>query len=204
VRHNQGVSDTLALQPIAPGRPPVTSHAEIEQVAFRLFTSQGFLATTTEQIAAEVGIGRRTLFRYFPSKNDIPWGRFDESLDAFHRHLTSMSHKVPLTEAIVQAVVEFNTFPAEALDQHRVRMELIVNTPDLQAHATLKYAQWRAAISNFVAQRTRTSVSSLGPVTAGHAALAMAMSAYEIWLREPSRPLPGLIREAGAHMTAIW
>jgi hypothetical protein len=31
-------------------------------------------AITIDDIAAAAGIGRRTLFRYYPSKNDILWG----------------------------------------------------------------------------------------------------------------------------------
>src|SRR5262245_3567476 len=58
------------------GRPVVTSHAAIEEAAFRLFGERGFEGTTLDAIAREVGIGRRTLFRYFASKNDIPWGQF--------------------------------------------------------------------------------------------------------------------------------
>ena len=67
------------------GRPEATSHAEIEQAAFRLFAERGFERTTLDAIADEVGVGRRTLFRYYPSKNDIPWGQFDRTLDGLPR-----------------------------------------------------------------------------------------------------------------------
>src|SRR5215213_2120704 len=65
------------------GRPPATTHAAIERTAFALFERQGFEATTLDDIAAALGVGRRTLFRYYPSKNDILWGRFDASLRHF-------------------------------------------------------------------------------------------------------------------------
>ncbi len=204
MRHNQGVEAAVLEKVPAPGRPPATSHEAIERAAFRLFTEQGFLETTTDQIAAEAGIGRRTLFRYFASKNDIPWGRFDESLGTFRAHLASMPRDLPLAEAIVQAVVAFNTFPDAALAQHRIRMGLILNTPDLQAHATLKHAQWRSAVAEFVAERTGEPLTGLGPVSAGHAALGIAMTAYETWLREPSRSLPRLMRESGDNLRRNW
>lgn len=204
MRHNQGVEAAVLEKVPAPGRPPATSHAAIEQVAFRLFAAQGFIETTTDQIAAGAGIGRRTLFRYFASKNDIPWGRFDESLGAFRAHLASMPGDLPLADAIVRAVVAFNTFPDAALAQHRIRMGLILNTPDLQAHATLKHAQWRSAVADFVAQRTGEPTTGIGPVSAGHAALGIAITAYETWLREPSRSLPRLMRESGEHFRRIW
>jgi len=56
----------------APGRRRATSRQELEETAFGLFAARGFEATTVDEIAAAAGIGRRTFFRYFPSKNDIP------------------------------------------------------------------------------------------------------------------------------------
>src|SRR5689334_24307046 len=82
------------------GRPPATSHAAIESIAFSLFEEHGFEATTMDDIAAAVGVGRRTLFRYYPSKNDIPWGQFDESLVEFRRSLNEMPPDRPLWESI--------------------------------------------------------------------------------------------------------
>src|SRR5579863_5655824 len=54
------------------GRRRVTSQAELEHIAFDLFEANGFEQTTVEDIATAAGIGRRTFFRYFPSKNDVP------------------------------------------------------------------------------------------------------------------------------------
>ena len=47
------------------GRRPTTSHASIEETAFRLFREHRFEATTVQTIDSQCGIGRRTLFRYF-------------------------------------------------------------------------------------------------------------------------------------------
>ena len=55
------------------GRPPGTSRRELELIALRLFTGQGFDNTTIEQIAAEAGVSRRTFFRYFGSKASVLW-----------------------------------------------------------------------------------------------------------------------------------
>jgi mycofactocin system transcriptional regulator len=178
------------------GRPAATSHEQIESAAFQLFLDKGFDATTLDDIASAVGVGRRTLFRYFDSKNDIPWGRFDESLSEFARILRESPADLPLRDAVGRAVVEFNTYPPESAEQHLTRMRLIFQTSTLQAHSTIKFEQWRRVIAEFVAERTGASPDALGPRTVGHVSLALSLSAYEQWLADPSQSLTGLLRNA--------
>jgi mycofactocin system transcriptional regulator len=187
---------------LPPGRPSATSHAEIERVSFRLFAERGFDATSLDAIAGEVGVGKRTLFRYFPSKNDIPWGQFDLTLDAFRALLEETPADRPLWEAVHHGVVRFNEFPPDADPPHADRMRLILETPTLQAHSVLRYGQWRAVIAAFVAERTGAAATDLLPVTVGHVSLALALTAYDRWLPDTSRPLPALIEDAMAGLRA--
>jgi TetR/AcrR family transcriptional regulator, regulator of mycofactocin system len=180
------------------GRPEVTSHAAIEQAAFRLFGDSGFDATTLDAIAAEVGVGRRTLFRYYASKNDIPWGQFDRTLDGFREILNAMPADLPLHEAVHRGVLAFNDFPEDAEPPHRDRMRLILETPALLAHSVLRYAEWRAVIAEYVAARLDLEPDDLLPRTVGHVSLALALSAYEQWLETPDAFLPELLDSAMA------
>ena len=169
----------------ARGRPEATSHAAIEQAAFTLFAERGFARTTLDAIAEAVGVSRRTLFRYYQSKNDIPWGQFDRTLDHFRELLADQPDGLPVHEAIHRAVVEFNRFPADAHPPHRERMRLILTTPELQAHSVLRYTEWRQVIAEDVARRTGSRATDLVPQVAGHVSLAISLSAYEHWLAQP-------------------
>jgi DNA-binding transcriptional MocR family regulator len=86
-------------------RPPATSREELERVAMLLFSEHGFDATTVDDIAAAAGIGRRTFFRYFGSKNDVVWGRFAEGLADLRASLAAAPDDVALDEALRQAIV---------------------------------------------------------------------------------------------------
>lgn len=185
------------------GRPPATTHAAIERAAFGLFEARGFEQTTMEDIARAVGVGRRTLFRYYPSKNDILWGQFDEGLREFARTFASMGDDVPLAEAITEAIVLFNALEPGAVAQHRQRMRLLLGTPALLAHSELRYAAWRQVVEDYVALRLGLSSSGLVPVLAGRVALAIALSAYEAWLADGNSELSALIRDAGAALR-VW
>src|ERR1700709_2723071 len=88
----------------AAGRPPVTSRDQLEHVGLRLFTELGFDATTVDRVAEEAGFSRRPLFRYFDSKNDLPWGDFDSRLDWFRRRLRTAATSQSTAEAISEAV----------------------------------------------------------------------------------------------------
>lgn len=178
------------------GRPEATSHAEIEQAAFALFAERGFDATTLEAIAAAVGVGRRTLFRYYSSKNDIPWGQFGHTLIGFRAVLNAMPEDLPLHQAVHRGVLAFNDFPADAHPSHVERMRLILGTPTLQAHSVLRYAEWRAVIAGFVADRLGLEPTDLLPRTVGQVSLALALSAYEQWLESPESALAELLDEA--------
>jgi mycofactocin system transcriptional regulator len=184
------------------GRPAATSHAAIERAAFRLFARHGFERTTLDAIAREVGVGRRTLFRYYSSKNDIPWGQFDRTLETFREILAAMPDDLPLHEAVHRGVVAFNQFPADAQPPHRDRMRLILETPALQAHSVLRYAQWRAVIAEYVASRTGTEPDDLLPQTIGHVSLALALAAYERWLRASATDLEHLLDESMKNLVA--
>jgi TetR/AcrR family transcriptional regulator, regulator of mycofactocin system len=182
------------------GRRPITSRSEVEHAAFELFARQGFERTTVDDIAHAAGIGRRTFFRYFPSKNDIAWGDFDGELQRMRARLTNYPPELPLADAIRSALVDFNRIdPAEA-PWHRRRMELILTTPALQAHSALRYAAWRQVLAEFIAERLGVAADSLAPQAIAYATLGIALAAYEQWLRAPGTDLAELLTAGMAEL----
>lgn len=179
-----------------PGRKRVTSRAELEEAAFGLFAARGFDATTVDDIAVAAGIGRRTFFRYFRSKNDIPWGAFEAELDRMRITLKACSPRVPLMDAIRLALIDFNRVAPAQIGLHRRRMELILRVPTLLAHSTLRFAAWRAVIAEFAAERTGRRPDDLAPQAIAHAVLGVSVAAYEHWLDDPAADLGTLLDDA--------
>lgn len=66
-------SHLLSQRPTAPakGRQPERTQARILTAALQLFSQQGYAGTTTRAIAREAGISEVTLFRHFPSKDQL-------------------------------------------------------------------------------------------------------------------------------------
>lgn len=187
------MADPTATVPRGRGRARVTSKDGLGAVGLDLFIDRGFDAVTVDDIAAAAGIGRRTFFRYFPSKNDVPWGDFEALLTAFAARLGETPADVPVIEAVRMAVRSFNDVPSEELLRHRHRMRILLTTPDLVAHSTVRYAEWRAVIADFVARRRGTAASAAIPQAVSWACLGISLSAYEQWLAAADDDLLALI-----------
>lgn len=173
-------------------------------MAFTLFAAQGFDATTVDEIAAAAGIGRRTFFRYFPSKNDVPWGAFEDELERMRVRLKACPPHVPLMDAIRLALIDFNRVAPAQVPLHRRRMELILRVPALLAHSTLRFAAWRAVVAEFVAERTGRRPDDLAPQTVAHAVLGVSVAAYEHWLDAADSDLGTLLDSALRHLAAAF
>ena len=173
-------------------------------VARELFAERGFDATTVEDIAAAAGIGRRTFFRYFASKNDVVWGDFDRGLADLRARLAAADRDQPLLDALREGVLAFNVLPAGGLEWHRARMGLILTVPALQAHSTLRYAAWRGVVAEFVAVRLGLAAGDLLPQLVGHLCLGAALTAYEQWLQDAEADLPDLLDAALLALDGSW
>ena len=64
------MADDLTARRIAHTRQLILTSAT------EMFVTRGFNETTMEEVANAVGVSRRTLYRYFPTKEDIVFERF--------------------------------------------------------------------------------------------------------------------------------
>lgn len=178
------------------GRKRSTTQDHITNVALDLFADRGFDGVSVDDVAKAAGIARRTLFRYYPSKNAIPWGDFDAHLD----HMRDLLHMVPADAptgpALRSTLLAFNSFDAAETARHRQRMRVILETAALQAHSMTMYAGWRAVIAAFVARRLGIKASDLIPQTTAWTMLGVALSAYAYWLDDESVSLDRALGDA--------
>jgi TetR/AcrR family transcriptional regulator, regulator of mycofactocin system len=172
------------------GRRRSTTPHHITGIAIELFAARGFAEVSVDDVARAAGISRRTLFRYYASKNAIPWGDFDTHLAHLRDLLDTVDQSAPLGETLRAALLAFNTFDASESVRHRQRMRVILETAELQAYSMTMYAGWREVIAGFVAHRLGAKATDLLPQTVAWTMLGVALGAYEHWLADESVPLP--------------
>jgi len=107
--------------------PPVRVEPEIREriaaAARDLFASQGYERTTVDAIADRAGVGRRTVFRYFRSKDDAIFPDHDAIADRLQDHLRHLDDLAPLRAVCSGARLVFRSYvddPAVALQRYRV------------------------------------------------------------------------------------
>ena len=181
------------------GRRRSTTPEHITDVALGLFTAHGFAEVSVDDVAQAAGIARRTLFRYYASKNAILWGDFDTHLAHLQELLDEVDRvdpKVRMGEALRGALLAFNTFDDCETVRHRQRMRVILETAELQAYSMTMYAGWREVMAGFVAHRLSVKTTDPLPQTVAWTMLAVALSAYEHWLSDESVTLPEALGSA--------
>jgi len=178
------------------GRRRTTTPDHITDVAIELFTARGFAEVSVDDVAHAAGIARRTLFRYYASKNAILWGDFDAHLAHLQGLLDNVDPRVPLGKALRAALLAFNTFDECETARHRQRMRVILQTAELQDYSMTMYAGWREVMAGFVARRLGVRTSDPLPQTVAWTMLGVALSAYEHWLGDESVTLPEALASA--------
>lgn len=186
------------------GRPPSTSRDHVARTALALFAERGFEETTLADIAEAVGIGRRTLFRYFASKNDMVWGDFEGVLDRLRAGLAQARPGEGMMDTLGRAVVASNHYEGAALEDLRLRMTLITSVPALQAHSMVRYAEWRRVVSEFVAERMGQGPDDPVPLMVGEMALGASRAAFLRWVMHPAESLDRHLADAYRHLARAF
>lgn len=176
----------------------MTTVAEIEKAALEVIAERGFEDITVEEIAAAAGISRRTFFRYFASKNDIPFGDYGSLLEDLEEWLSDAPTDLPILDVIAEAVIRFNRVHSDGPVAHRARMELIMHTPSLRANAALRQDEWVEVLVRYASRRLGVSSDTLAPRLVAHLALGASNAAYQQWLGQKRANLGNLVEQAFA------
>lgn len=98
--------------------------------ALRLFSAQGYLATSVDEIAEAAGISRRTFFRQFRSKEDVVFADHEILLEQASSHLAA-DHADPWNAVCEAAMIVFERF-SEWNDVASRRYEVVHEVPALR------------------------------------------------------------------------
>ncbi|AOW91676.1 TetR family transcriptional regulator [Rhodococcus sp. WMMA185] len=114
----------------APGLDSTDFRVHVVSQAIRLFSENGYEATTVEQIASAAGVSRRTFFRQFRSKEDVIFADHESLLQQAAAYLSSESED-PWGAVCKAASLVFGRF-RENLDLSIRRYHVVQRVPALR------------------------------------------------------------------------
>jgi AcrR family transcriptional regulator len=150
----------------------------LADTARRLFAERGFDAVTVAEIARESDVAEKTVFNYFPTKEDLFYSR----LEAFEEEmLTAIREREPGESALDafgdfilqrRGVLAFGDLrDPEATDQLRTITRVITESPALLARERQVFARYTASLAALLAAETGAAAGSVEPVVAATALL---------------------------------
>lgn len=124
----------------------------IQRQAVRLFLEHGYDATTVEQVAAAAEVAPSTVFRYFPTKEDLAISDdFDPLLiEAFRLQPADLTPMRALRAAIRSAL---GGLSPEELAMQRERTALVLSVPALRGVTLGNLVDTVRMLSELIAER---------------------------------------------------
>ncbi|MCK2219550.1 TetR family transcriptional regulator [Actinomadura sp. ATCC 31491] len=181
-------------------RKKARTRALIQKEALRLFRAQGYAATTVEQIAEAAEVAPSTVFRYFPTKEDLvlvdQYPPFAEALRAAPPEL----NPVQAVRFALRAVLGAQT-PEEREDGLE-RERLMFTVPELWAASLENIRGVLAGLRAELAAREGRDPGDpeLRNVTGAVAGVLIAL--WFDWAADPALDVPAEFDRALAHLGA--
>ncbi len=163
---------------------------EIESVALALFLERGYAETTVDDVAAAAGVSRRTVFRYFETKEDLILASMRETGQRLAQTLRDVPHDVTAWTAITRTLLDFADELDGDAERGRPRGRLLLDVPALHAALSLKHLEWRELLTDAAIPRVRgaSATRRLRAEALVASALACLDVAATAWTRADGGP----------------
>jgi AcrR family transcriptional regulator len=157
-----------STQPGLRQRKKAQTRQLIADTARRLFLERGFDAVTVAEVAREADVAEKTVFNYFPAKEDLFYGR----LEAFEEEMLAAIRERAPGESVIAAFRKFVTKQrgvlqledeAKATDQLRAINRVITSSPALLAREREVFDRYTDSLAELIAKETRSRAGAIEP-----------------------------------------
>jgi AcrR family transcriptional regulator len=203
---------TEPLGPSAPPPPPSSPRASgasgratrrddqkratrdaLRSAALRLYGEQGFQDTTIDDIAAAVGVSKRTFFLHFASKDEVLLGHVAQQLEVLRGMLASIPEGPGIFERAGHAVTALAE-DMQRRDDLLLQLDLLHRAPQLLAVNLEQFTAFEEAIADAVRQwlregapRRLTREQDGYAQLVGTVSIAALRAALTVWRRRGGR-----------------
>ncbi|MEU1972192.1 TetR/AcrR family transcriptional regulator [Microbacterium sp. NPDC019599] len=172
---------------------PASARHAVVAAALDLFATQGFEATSVEQIAQAAGISRSTFFRQFGGKDDVVFADHELLLDGLRSYL-AQPHENPWAAVCEASLWVFKQFTADP-ELARRRYAVVRGVPALREREIVTVFRYERLFDEYL----REALPGLDPLDAvGFAAVVTAVHNHVLrqLLRSSKRVPVSVLRRA--------
>lgn len=167
----------------------------IQEHAIRLFRDQGYAHTTIEQIAEAAEVSPSTVFRYFPTKEDLV--TTDEIDPLVYAAFEAQPPELSLVQAWRAAIATtYSQLTEVEVETEKDRGLLFLSVPELWGASLGTITKSTDMLIELSARRTGRDVTDPELRTAIGAIFGVLLIAAFDWVREPERDILAVIDDA--------
>ncbi len=172
---------TMNVEPGLRERKKEQTRQLIADTARRLFAERSFDGVTVAEVAREAEVAEKTVYNYFPTKEDLFYSR----LEAFEEELLEAIRSRNQGESVLDAVRNFllkrrgafdikgSGGEAEATRRIRAVNRVITESPALLARERQVFARYTDSLAALIAEEARASPGDVRPRVAATALLGV-------------------------------
>ena len=159
---------TTETEPSLRERKKAATRERIADVARRLFLKRGFEAVTVAEIAQEADVAEKTVFNYFPAKEDLFYGRLEEFEEELLAAIRGREPGVSVIAAFRDFVMRSRGVLQLADEEAATRQlrdlnRVIGESPALRAREREIFARYTDSLAELIAKETAAKPAAIEP-----------------------------------------
>jgi AcrR family transcriptional regulator len=181
----------------------------IADTAMRLFRERGFHGVTVAEIAQAAEVAEQTVFNYFPTKEDLVYGRMESFEDALIQAIRERPAGESILAAFGRFILEAQGLLAdkEASQEVESVARMIAESPALLAREHQVLERYADSLARLIREETGVSADDIRPWVTANAMIGMHRALIDYARRRslagvPNRRLAREVRMRGEQALA--
>lgn len=186
-------------------RRAAETRAEIVDAAVDLFVEHGFDSTSMSDVAAAAGMSRRTLYRYFATKDDIVFDAPRQWLEVLDETLADRREDEPTRDLCRRALLDVAAYVRDHATSVLRAYSVLAASPELASRHGRSDAEWVQRYLELLGPEVADlDDGALQAATAAMALVGAQNAIIVVWARQPNADPVEMMRAVLDQVDSIW
>ena len=163
----------------------------LREAALKLFATNGYDETTTEEVSEQAGVSARTFFRYFPTKESVLWLRERDWVETVIHGFLAQPKSLSDWEAMRLTLTDIVGTMARGRTGLLLFQRAVASSPTLRGRDFDHQQRDIQDLAEAVAKRRRLRQPDESCVLVATISLLIYRRALDVWLAGPASRTPG-------------